>query len=282
MKTIVWIGALTAFFSICNGAAASGTQADPAATEVWNPEPALVAPGDSRTAPSDAIVLFSGNDLKEWTGANGQDSPAGWRVFDGVMKVVSGAGHIQTRRLFRDYQLHLEWRTPSDALGTGQHRGNSGVFLAATGPGPGPRGYEVQILDCFHNRTYANGQASSVYKQFIPLVNACRPNGEWQSYDVLWSAPRFRADHSLLSPARLTVLHNGILVQWNVELGGETVYAGTPRYAAHGPAPILLQDHGDKGAGVEFRNIWVRELNRVEPGSPAQDSSKATQPKSAE
>ena len=122
------------------------------------------------------------------------------------------------------------------------------------------RGYELQVLDCAGNKTYVNGQAASIYKQFTPLVNACRANGEWQSYDVLWTAPRFLADGTLQKPARLTAFHNGVLVQWNVELKGETLYAGTPRYFAHGRSPIMLQDHGDKGPGVEFRNIWVREL----------------------
>ncbi len=122
------------------------------------------------------------------------------------------------------------------------------------------RGYELQVLDCAENKTYVNGQAGSVYKQFAPLVNACRPNGEWQTYDVMWTAPRFDGKGNLRSPARITVLHNGVLVQWNAELKGETVYAGAPRYIAHGPSPILLQDHGDKGPGVEFKNIWIREL----------------------
>jgi len=231
---------------------------DPATTEVWSPEPRNIIPGEGAKPPSDAVVLFNGSDLKEWISADAKAGAPTWPVSGGILKVQSGAGHIQTRRSFLDYQLHMEWRTPADVVGTGQNRGNSGVFLASTGPDL--RGYELQVLDCAANKTYVNGQAASIYKQLPPLVNACRPNGEWQCYDVLWKAPRFHADGTLQTPARVTVLHNGVLVQWNAELKGETLYAGAPRYVAHGPSPILLQDHGDKGPGVEFRNIWIREI----------------------
>lgn len=231
---------------------------DPVTTEVWSPEPRSVTPGEGGKPPSDAVVLFNGTDLKEWTSTDTKAGAPAWPVAGGVLKVQSGTGHIQTRRSFLDYQLHIEWRTPADAVGTGQHRGNSGVFLASTGPDL--RGYELQVLDCVANKTYVNGQAASIYKQLPPMVNACRRNGEWQSYDVLWNAPRFHADGALQTPARVTVLHNGVLVQWNAELKGETLYAGAPRYVAHGPSPLLLQDHGDKGPGVEFRNIWIREI----------------------
>ena len=254
--TSVSVGALLANVVIATASAASP---DPAATEVWTPEPAKVTPGEGAKPPSDAIVLFGGADLGEWVAADGASVAARWPVTAGVLTAQSGLGHIQTRRNFRDYQLHIEWRTPADVAGAGQSRGNSGVFLAATGPGL--RGYELKVLDCAANKTYVNGQAGSIYKQFPPLVNACRPNGEWQSYDVLWTAPRFLADGALQSPARVTAFHNGVLVQWNVALKGETLYAGTPRYVAHGRSPIMLQDHGDKGPGVEFRNIWVRELD---------------------
>lgn len=254
-KTSVFVGHLLANFFIV---AASAASPDPAATEVWAPQPARVAPGEGAKPPSDAIVLFGGADLDQWTSSDARPAAATWPVADGVVKVRSGAGHIQTRRDFLDYQLHIEWRTPADVVGAGQSRGNSGVFLAATGPAL--RGYELQVLDCAANKTYVNGQAASIYKQSAPLVNACRANGEWQSYDILWTAPRFLADGTLRSPARVTAFHNGVLVQWNVALKGETLYAGTPRYVAHGRSPIMLQDHGDKGPGVEFRNIWLREL----------------------
>lgn len=254
--TSVSVGALLAHLVI---AVASAAPQDPVATELWAPEPVRVAPGEGARPPSDAIVLFDGGDLGEWVSADAKPVAVKWLVADGVLKVRSGAGNIQTRRNFLDYQLHIEWRTPADVVGAGQQRGNSGVFLAATGPAS--RGYELQVLDCAANKTYVNGQAASIYKQFPPLVNACRPNGEWQSYDVLWTAPRFLADGTLQRPARVTAFHNGVLVQWNVELKGETLYAGTPRYFVHGRSPILLQDHGDKGPGVEFRNIWVREID---------------------
>ena len=254
--TSVLAGALVATLLI---AAASAAPADPATTEVWTPESVKVAPGEGAKPPSDAIVLFDGAGVGEWISSDAKLGAVKWPVVDGALKVRSGSGHIQTRRDFLDYQLHIEWRTPVDVVSAGQSRGNSGVFLAATGPAL--RGYELQVLDCAANKTYVNGQAASIYKQFPPLVNACRPNGEWQSYDILWSAPRFLADGTLRCPARVTAFHNGVLVQWNVELKGETLYAGTPRYFAHGRSPIMLQDHGDKGPGVEFRNIWVREVD---------------------
>lgn len=247
--SIVLIG-----LSIALPSAAQQPQPDPKDTETWAPEPARVVPASSSAAPSDAVVLFDGKDLREWVAAAAPDLPAGWTVEDGVLTVRGGSGDIQTRRLFGDYQLHLEWRVPATLGGTGQARGNSGLFLAATGAG---RGYELQILDCAVNRTYVNGQAASIYKQFAPLANACAAAGEWQTYDVIWTAPRFGADGALLAPAYVTALHNGVLVQNHAALQGETVYAGKPFYRAHGPAPIKLQDHGD---AVAFRNIWVRPL----------------------
>jgi hypothetical protein len=236
-------------------ASALAGQANPAATEVWSPQPPRVVPADGRRAPSDALVLFDGTDLREWTMAADPAQPARWPVADGVLTVGKGSGSIQTRRHFVDYQLHLEWRAPTEIKGSGQGRGNSGLFLASTGAGD--LGYELQILDCDANQTYANGQAASVYKQRIPLANACAAAGQWQSYDVLWTAPRFGPDGTLLAPAYLTALHNGVLVQHHVALDGETVYAGPPSYRRHGPAPIKLQDHGD---AVSFRNIWIRRL----------------------
>ena len=205
-------------------------------------------------APSDAIVLFDGKGLQEWVSVK-DGSPARWIEGDGAMTVRAGTGNIETRRKFTDYQLHLEWRTPAKVTGSGQGRGNSGLFLASTGDGDA--GYEVQILDSHNNKTYVNGQAASIYKQYPPLSNASRPPGEWQTYDVIWTAPRFNADGSLASSASATVIHNGILVQNHVILQGETRYIGKPAYQAHGPSPIKLQDHGNP---VSFRNIWVREL----------------------
>ena len=169
------------------------------------------------------------------------------------------AGNIETKQTFGSYQLHLEWKVPVGISGTGQGRGNSGLFMAS--PGAGDAGYELQILDSFENQTYVNGQAASIYKQSIPLVNASRKPGEWQSYDVIWTAPVFNADGSVRSSAGVTVLHNGVLVQNNFVLPGETRYIGKPTYRAHGPSPIKLQAHGDPSAPLSFRNIWVRPLD---------------------
>ena len=231
--------------------------ARPQDTERWTPEPRVVTPGRSPgDAPSDAIVLFNGRDLSAWVHA-GTRQPAGWTVGDGVVTVNKQAGDIETRRHFTNYQLHLEWRVPVGITGAGQERGNSGVFLS-TGGGVG---YELQILDSYQNKTYVNGQAGSIYKQSPPLVNAMRKPGEWQIYDVVWTAPAFRADGTLGSPARATVFHNGVLVQNNYVLVGSTPYIGAPSYVAHGPSPIRLQAHGDPSAPISFRNIWLRELS---------------------
>ena len=244
-------------------AAALAQQMRPEDTEQWTPEPVVVTPGPAgkpAAPPSDAIVLLGNGGLGEWTSMDG--SPAKWTYRGGIVTVKKGTGNIQTRRSFGSYQLHLEWRIPRVISGEGQGRGNSGLFLASTGGGDA--GYELQIVDSYRNKTYANGQAASVYKQFPPLVNAMRPPGEWQTYDVVWTAPTFNADGSVKSKARLTAFHNGVLVQDNVVLGGETVYIGPPKYKAHGRSPIKLQDHGDPSEPISFRNIWIREL----PGQP--------------
>ena len=228
----------------------------PEDTEVWSPEPSSVTPGryTSSSVPSDAIMLFDGKDLREWIFVK-DGSPARWTVSDTVLTVKGGTGNIETRRKFMDYQLHMEWLVPRKVRGSGQDRGNSGLFMASTGKGHA--GYELQILDSYNNKTYVNGQAGSIYKQFPPLANAMRPPGEWQTYDVIWIAPRFSADGTLSRPASATVFHNGVLVQNHARLAGETLYIGTPVYRAHGPSPIKLQDHGEP---VSFRNIWVRNL----------------------
>jgi Domain of Unknown Function (DUF1080) len=233
----------------------------PQDTEVWEPVPKIVTPGPTDAAPpSDAIVLFDGKDLSEWVSAQ-DGSPAKWTVADGVMTVLKapGVGNIQTKRTFKNYQLHIEWKIPENITGSDQARGNSGVFLASTGPGDA--GYELQVLDSYNNKTYVNGQAGSIYKQGIPLVNPNRKPGEWQSYDVVWTAPTFNADDSLKTPAYVTVLFNGILVQNHFELKGQTLYIGQPFYKKYDTAPIKLQAHGDHSEPISFRNIWVRELN---------------------
>jgi hypothetical protein len=223
----------------------------PQMTEFWDPEVIVVTPGNQPSeAPSDAVVLFNGSPesfTANWT--NDKGAAPGWSVADGCATVQKGAGGIQTIVKFEDFQLHIEWRTPSEVIGESQGRGNSGIFLQGL--------YELQVLDNYNNRTYRNGQAGSIYKQHAPLVNVCKKPGEWQVYDVIYTAPRFKADGSLFSPARVTVLQNGVLVQNNVQLLGPTEYIGIPKYKAHGPGPLALQDHGNP---VSYRNIWIRNL----------------------
>jgi hypothetical protein len=234
--------------------------AKPEDTEVWTPVPKIVTPGTPETAPpSDAIVLFDGKNLDEWVSAQ-DHTPAQWIVTDGTMMVkkAPGVGNIETKRSFKNYQLHVEFRIPENITGSGQARGNSGVFLASTGPGDA--GYELQVLDSYNNTTYVNGQGASIYKQSAPLVNANRKPGEWQTYDIVWTAPLFNDDGSLKSPAFVTVLFNGVLVQNHFQLWGETRYIGKPFYKKFDGAPIKLQAHGDKSEPLSFRNIWVREL----------------------
>jgi len=232
---------------------------DPKATEQWEPVPNIVTPGNNATSPpSDAIVLFDGRNLDQWETVK-DHSPAHWKVHDGIVTVDKSTGNIQTKQLFRNYQLHLEWSVPEGITGEGQARGNSGVFVASTGPGD--EGYEVQILDSYKNKTYVNGQAASVYKQAPPLVNAMRPPGQWQTYDVIWTAPVFADDGKLKSPGYVTVLHNGVIVQNHTELAGETTYIGKPKYKPYSTAAIKLQAHGDPSPPISFRNIWVRKLD---------------------
>jgi hypothetical protein len=216
------------------------------------PKPPVVAPGSAGApvpAPSDAVVLFDGTSLAEWV-RQSDGGAAGWRVTDGHMEVVGGSGTIATRRSFGDVQLHVEWAAPAPPHGEGQERGNSGVFLMGR--------YEIQILDSYRNDTYADGQAAALYGQTPPLVNASRPPGEWQTYDIVFRRPRFGPDGSVVQPARATVFHNGVLVQDNVAFTGRTVHGRKAVYEPHEDRlPLVLQDHGDP---VRFRNIWVREL----------------------
>lgn len=249
-----------AFIAGSIGAANAQQTMKPEDTEYYTPVPGVVTPGKNcGEAPSDALILFNGKNLDKWVTTNDTTKPADWFVKKGIMTVNKKAGNIQTKQRFMDYQLHLEWREPKDIEGSGQARGNSGLFMASTGKGDD--GYELQILDNYNNPTYVNGQAGAVYKQYPPLVNANFPPGVWQTYDVIWTAPRFNEDGSLKSPARVTAFFNGILIQNNVELKGPTLYIGNPSYKAHGPSPIKLQAHGDKSKPISFRNIWVRPLN---------------------
>ena len=233
----------------------------PEETEIWTPVPTVVTPGATCAAPpSDAIILFDGKNEDEWVSAQ-DHTPAQWVVVDGTLMVkkASGVGNIETKRKFKNYQLHLEYKIPANITGSGQARGNSGVFLASTGPGDD--GYELQVLDAYNNSTYVNGMGGSIYKQSIPLVNPARKPGEWQTYDVVWTAPTFNDDGSLKTAAYVTVLFNGVLVQNHFQLLGQTLYIGKPFYKKYDSAPIKLQAHGDKSEPLSFRNIWVRELN---------------------
>jgi hypothetical protein len=233
----------------------------PEETEIWTPVPTVVTPGATCAAPpSDAIILFDGKNEDEWVSAQ-DHTPAQWVVADGTLMVkkASGVGNIETKRKFKNYQLHLEYKIPANITGSGQARGNSGVFLASTGPGDD--GYELQVLDAYDNATYVNGMGGSIYKQSVPLVNPARKPGEWQTYDVAWTAPTFNDDGSLKTPAYVTVLFNGVLVQNHFQLTGQTLYIGKPFYKKYDSAPIKLQAHGDKSEPLSFRNIWVRELN---------------------
>lgn len=234
---------------------------DPKETEVYTPVPSVITPGkQSGQAPSDAIQLLAGKNLSEWEADKDSGGLAGWLFKKGIMTVNKKAGDIRTKRKFTDFQLHLEYKIPVNITGSGQARGNSGLFLASLQVKEGAGGYELQILDNFENSTYVNGQAGSIYKQYPPLVNACKPPGEWQSYDVIWKAPRFNADGSLAAPASITAFHNGVLIQNHATLKGDTPYTGPPAYRSHGAAPIKLQSHGDPSEPISFRNIWVREL----------------------
>ena len=229
----------------------------------WNihdrnrPTPSVVEPGTTGTQetagrpPSDAVVLFDGKDLSQWQMKDG--GPPKWKLEKGYLEVVSESGSMVTKRGFGDCQLHIEWSVPVHAEGEDQDRGNSGVFLMGL--------YEIQVLDSYQNRTYADGQAAAVYGQYPPLVNASRLPGQWQSYDIIFRGPRFDNNGKVIRRARVTVLHNGVVVQNNVELTGPTAHKSRPPYEAHPDRlPLLLQDHQ---CPVRFRNIWLRELPEI-------------------
>ena len=226
-------------------------QKDPPTTEIWKPEPKVITPGKTNSEPpSDAVILFDGKSTSNWLHKNGTEVK--WTVADNAMTVKPQSGDIQSKQKFGDCQLHIEWRIAQNVSGDGQNRGNSGIFLMGR--------YEVQVLDNYNNinKTYVNGQAGSIYKQHPPLVNACKAPGEWQTYDIIFTAPRFSEKGNVIEPARITVIQNGILVQNNSTIWGNTVYIGSPFYEKHeGKEPIAIQDHGN---ATSFRNIWVREL----------------------
>jgi hypothetical protein len=246
-RLLAVIRAATAVAIVATSPVMAQQEGEPVLTEVWEPEPRLVGPGKRGAPPSDAVVLFDGTTLDAWRGVDGD---AAWAIEDGVLTVVPGAGDIISRQAFGDVQLHIEWRTPAVVVGEGQEPGNSGVFLMQR--------YEVQVLNSWNNRTYSNGQAASIYKQYIPQVNASRPPGQWQTYDILFQAPWFGEGGGIERPATMTVLHNGVLVQHHVRLHGSTAFIGGAAYETHGSKePLQLQDHLEP---VSFRNIWIREL----------------------
>jgi hypothetical protein len=219
------------------------------------PQPPVIWPGWFSTQeapgepPSDAIILFDGKDLSKWVSVK-DGGPARWKVENGYMEVVAGTGDIQTVEEFGDCQLHIEWAAPAEVRGEGQGRGNSGVFLMGR--------YEIQVLDCYENPTYADGTTAAIYGQYPPLVNACRKPGEWQVYDIIWLAPRFDENGNLIRPAYVTVFHNGVVVHYHTPLFGPTTHRATLPYQPHPPVgPLRLQDHGDP---VRYRNIWYRPL----------------------
>ena len=220
--------------------------------EVWVNVP-VVTPGVNNTdAPSDATILYNGNGLGAFQKKDG--SPAGWKIdADGAITDIKGAGDLITKEAFGNCQLHIEFREPSEVKSSGQGRGNSGVYIMGK--------YEIQVLDSYNNPTYSNGQAGAVYKQHVPLVNASRKPGEWQSYDIVFTAPLFKENGDLESPARVTVIHNGVLIQNNVTILGPTDWVMKPVYKKHASKlPLMLQDHGDDGNPISYRNIWIRNL----------------------
>ena len=220
--------------------------------EVWVNVP-LVTPGQSNAdAPSDATILYNGHGLGAFQKKDG--SPAGWKIdADGAVTDIKGAGDLITKEAFGNCQLHIEFREPAEVKSSGQGRGNSGVYLMGK--------YEIQVLDSYNNPTYSNGQAGAVYKQHVPLVNASRKPGEWQSYDIIFTAPLFKENGDVESPARVTVIHNGVLIQNNVTILGTTDWVRKPKYVKHASKlPLMLQDHGDDGNPISYRNIWIRNL----------------------
>ena len=255
--------AVSAVLVIAAACAAASAQQTWKMHDMNRPQPAVIDPGRPGTQevpgkpPSDAVVLFDGKGLSQWRSQSG--GPAAWKIQDGVLETVKGAGIIVSRPEFGDCHLHVEWATPPVPVGDSQGRGNSGVFLMEK--------YEIQVLDSYQNKTYADGSAGAIYGQYPPHVNASRPPGQWQTYDIIFHAPRFDAAGKVLRPARFTVLHNGIVVQDHAEVTGPTLNRVRAPYEAHAAKlPISLQDHGNP---VRFRNIWVRELPEPVPPSAA-------------
>ncbi|WP_214070484.1 DUF1080 domain-containing protein [Mucilaginibacter sp. dw_454] len=228
--------------------------ANPTDAEMFSPVPNVVTPAKTfGEAPSDAIILFDGKNLDQWENAKDQ-SVAKWKVADGLLTVDKSVGDIETKQKFTSFQLHIEWKIPADITGKGQERGNSGIFLSGK--------YEIQVLDTYNNdnKTYTNGMAGAVYRESIPLVNPAHKAGEWNIYDIAYQAPEFNADGTVKTPAHVTILFNGVLVQNNTEIRGGTSMTNVAHaYKAHDAMPLRLQAHGDKSEPISYRNIWIRE-----------------------
>ncbi|MCA5005829.1 3-keto-disaccharide hydrolase [Sphingobacterium bovistauri] len=248
MRTISKLTLLTLLGTISATTLFAQTKFQPQDTEFYEPKSKVVHTSSNK-APSDAIILFDGTNLSQWESVKTKGTNAPWTIKDGVLTVKPGTGDIQTKQNFEDFQLHIEWKSPEVIKGEGQGRGNSGIFLQGK--------YEIQVLDNNNNATYVNGQAASLYKQKQPLVSATKNDGEWHTYDILYTAPRFNKDGVLIKKAIVTVIHNGVAVHYNTQIEGTTEYIGMPKIIPHGPEPIILQDHGDL---VNFKNIWIRPL----------------------
>jgi hypothetical protein len=256
MKNILLLFCFAISLSACQNKAINVKEiqeepTEPEATEIWEPKPRIVSVDVSTRIPSDAIILFDGTNFNEWTSSI--DSTAVKWILNGdkSMTVEDKTGDIQTKRNFGSVQLHVEWRSSKKIRANGQNRSNSGIFFQNR--------YEIQILDNNDNDTYVNGQVGSIYKQAIPLARASSETGSWNSYDIIYHAPKFNSEEKITELATITLLHNGVLIQDHVIIKGTTEYIGWPKNNAHGKAPIKLQDHGDN-SGVSYRNIWVREL----------------------
>lgn len=244
VRNFIFIFCLIGFFKI-------NSQYKPEDTEVWNPEPTLINPGKKNLPPSDAVILFDGKDFSKWK-VLGKNSPVEWTINkDRSMTVFPGKGAIETKEEHGSIQLHIEWKTPKKIVSSGQGRGNSGVYFQNR--------YEIQVLDSYKNRTYSNGQAGSIYKQYAPLVNASRPPGEWQEYDIIFMEPLYDDNGEILRAGRFTVFHNGILIQNNAQILGTTEYIGPPKTKMTNfpRKSLMIQDHGNL---VSYRNIWYRKL----------------------
>ena len=244
VRNFIFIFCLIGFFKI-------NSQYKPEDTEVWNPEPTVINPGKKNLPPSDAVILFDGKDFSKWK-VFGKNSPVEWTINkDRSMTVFPGKGAIETKEEHGSIQLHIEWKTPKKIVSSGQGRGNSGVYFQNR--------YEIQVLDSYKNRTYSNGQAGSIYKQYAPLVNASRPPGEWQEYDIIFMEPLYDDNGEILRAGRFTVFHNGILIQNNAQILGTTEYIGPPKTKMTNfpKKSLMIQDHGNL---VSYRNIWYRKL----------------------